>query len=353
MAEAVQEEQHPGKLPEVPEGSQEGDSLEVSSFGSSPGSPLAVGRPSPFDQTTAEPPPPKPETPALHLDLRHLRIRKPAAGLPDGARSERGSRPRMVAPAGRRQRVCLPRVSSPTPGVWRIKLQHPAAGDGPTGGVLECETMRHLLRPMYDTAAQAWPAPQHRLVPLDGSDACIAQVPALLIPPCWLAAGDSSPVHAWVPCPGPAVPCRPSPFVKDCYFGGGFVSDDDRVSLQSLLFACPASRGAQVHGLGGSGGGMPHPLSRTLSTPRSSVDTNQDAYLDMEVPRFALRAGPRRTIYYQPASTRMAIVCSGGICPGENDVVRALVLKASGCWPRVGEQPRGSASWLAGCGLRG
>ncbi|EFN59177.1 hypothetical protein CHLNCDRAFT_29590 [Chlorella variabilis] len=46
----------------------------------------------------------------------------------------------------------------------------------------------------------------------------------------------------------------------------------------------------------------------------------------MEVPRFALRAGPRRTIYYQPASTRMAIVCSGGICPGENDVVRALAL---------------------------
>lgn len=91
----------------------------------------------------------------------------------------------------------------------------------------------------------------------------------------------------------------------------------------------------------------------------------QDQYFEA-VPRFALRAGPRATIYYQPQvgtagregaalclacvpprqppssaapapllpvlpcpsqNTRIAIVTDGGICPGLNDVVRGLVLK--------------------------
>lgn len=66
-----------------------------------------------------------------------------------------------------------------------------------------------------------------------------------------------------------------SPFLQDCYFGSGFVSDDDRVSLQSLLFASPMSRGALHVALQGGVPVAPHALSRTLSTPRSSVDTNQ------------------------------------------------------------------------------
>lgn len=129
-----------------------------------------------------------------------------------------------------------------------------------------------------------------------------------------------------------------------------------------------------------------HTLMRTLSTPRSSVDTNQvnsrhaaaapcgktmslqtflykhhmwssagaqhlseemrhsqspppstnqkptkqDQYLGEAVPRYALRAGPRDTVYFQPASTRIAIVTCGGICPGLNDVIRSLVLKVRG-----------------------
>ena len=39
------------------------------------------------------------------------------------------------------------------------------------------------------------------------------------------------------------------------------------------------------------------------------------------------RAGPRRRIFYDPASTRAAVVTCGGICPGLNDVIRALVLE--------------------------
>jgi 6-phosphofructokinase 1 len=35
--------------------------------------------------------------------------------------------------------------------------------------------------------------------------------------------------------------------------------------------------------------------------------------------------GPRDTIYFDPAQTRAAIVTVGGLCPGLNDVIRALV----------------------------
>jgi 6-phosphofructokinase 1 len=37
-------------------------------------------------------------------------------------------------------------------------------------------------------------------------------------------------------------------------------------------------------------------------------------------------AGPRRFIYFQPASVKAAIVTCGGVCPGLNNVIRALVL---------------------------
>ena len=38
------------------------------------------------------------------------------------------------------------------------------------------------------------------------------------------------------------------------------------------------------------------------------------------------KAGARKTIYFPPANTRAGIVTCGGICPGLNDVIRALVL---------------------------
>lgn len=40
-------------------------------------------------------------------------------------------------------------------------------------------------------------------------------------------------------------------------------------------------------------------------------------------------AGPRTKIYFDPSKTRVGIVTCGGLCPGLNDVVRALVLELS------------------------
>ncbi len=40
-------------------------------------------------------------------------------------------------------------------------------------------------------------------------------------------------------------------------------------------------------------------------------------------------AGARRRIFFDPSKTRGAIVTCGGLCPGLNDVIRALVLELS------------------------
>lgn len=40
------------------------------------------------------------------------------------------------------------------------------------------------------------------------------------------------------------------------------------------------------------------------------------------------KAGPREKLYFDPSKTRCAIVTCGGLCPGINDVIRAIVLEA-------------------------
>lgn len=45
------------------------------------------------------------------------------------------------------------------------------------------------------------------------------------------------------------------------------------------------------------------------------------------------KAGPRRKIFFAPGSVRAAIVTCGGLCPGLNDVIRALVMVL---WYRYG-----------------
>jgi 6-phosphofructokinase 1 len=66
-------------------------------------------------------------------------------------------------------------------------------------------------------------------------------------------------------------------------------------------------------------------------------------------------AGPRRRIFFDPPKTRAGIVTCGGLCPGVNNVIRAIVLELyhrygvrdifgfrngySGLDPRVGEKP--------------
>jgi 6-phosphofructokinase 1 len=39
------------------------------------------------------------------------------------------------------------------------------------------------------------------------------------------------------------------------------------------------------------------------------------------------RAGPREKIYFKPKTTRAAIITCGGLCPGLNDVIRAIVME--------------------------
>ncbi len=39
------------------------------------------------------------------------------------------------------------------------------------------------------------------------------------------------------------------------------------------------------------------------------------------------KAGPRQTIFFEPSRTRAAILTSGGLCPGTNNVIRAIVLE--------------------------
>ena len=46
-----------------------------------------------------------------------------------------------------------------------------------------------------------------------------------------------------------------------------------------------------------------------------------------EFPCFEV-AGPRRKIFFDPAATNCAIVTCGGLCPGQNDVIRAIVMQA-------------------------
>lgn len=45
-----------------------------------------------------------------------------------------------------------------------------------------------------------------------------------------------------------------------------------------------------------------------------------------EEPVYLELAGPREKLYYDPRATRAAIVTCGGLCPGLNDVIRAIVL---------------------------
>jgi 6-phosphofructokinase 1 len=51
---------------------------------------------------------------------------------------------------------------------------------------------------------------------------------------------------------------------------------------------------------------------------------------DFETPQIILfePAGPRRLLYFDPGKVKCAIVTCGGLCPGLNDVIRAIVLEA-------------------------
>ena len=58
-----------------------------------------------------------------------------------------------------------------------------------------------------------------------------------------------------------------------------------------------------------------------------NAEENATPPLSMEI------AGPRRSIYFDPSKTTVAIVTCGGLCPGINNVIRSLVM---GLWFRYG-----------------
>ncbi|WP_460491191.1 6-phosphofructokinase [Dactylosporangium cerinum] len=80
-------------------------------------------------------------------------------------------------------------------------------------------------------------------------------------------------------------------------------------------------------------------LLRTGRTTQHYVDESDRVLLDDTVSLVAARGvpveelpgfepgGPRRKIFFDPSKTRVGIVTCGGLCPGLNDVIRALVLE--------------------------
>ena len=55
---------------------------------------------------------------------------------------------------------------------------------------------------------------------------------------------------------------------------------------------------------------------------------NLQRYIDRgDEPPTHEQAGPRSKIYFEPAKTKAAIVTCGGLCPGLNNVIRAIVMQ--------------------------
>ncbi|MBW2591508.1 MAG: ATP-dependent 6-phosphofructokinase [Deltaproteobacteria bacterium] len=66
---------------------------------------------------------------------------------------------------------------------------------------------------------------------------------------------------------------------------------------------------------------------------RVLIDVNPDHVSHLldrgrEIPAFEL-AGARKKIYFDPSKLRCALVTCGGLCPGLNDIIRAIVLELS------------------------
>ena len=59
-----------------------------------------------------------------------------------------------------------------------------------------------------------------------------------------------------------------------------------------------------------------------------SLDHEHAEDLDCAQTLLFEEAGPRRELYFDPGKTKCAIVTCGGLCPGLNDVIRAIVLEA-------------------------
>ena len=74
-----------------------------------------------------------------------------------------------------------------------------------------------------------------------------------------------------------------------------------------------------------------HSINYAEETDRVLIDTTLSAVSALGVPMDQWPglepAGARKKIYFDPSKTRAGIVTCGGLCPGLNDVIRALVLE--------------------------
>lgn len=102
-----------------------------------------------------------------------------------------------------------------------------------------------------------------------------------------------------------------------------------------------------------AGGGFVSDMERIVYDPHIESIKSWTSR-DMDPPSMEI-AGPRRKIFFNPSNTRAAIMTAGGICPGLNDVIRALFMELhyiyrvkevlgirygySGLAPRVGQPP--------------
>eukprot|EP00894_Picocystis_sp_ML_P001334 jgi/Pico_ML_1/51851/g360.t1 len=101
---------------------------------------------------------------------------------------------------------------------------------------------------------------------------------------------------------------RPSPYCANNNNGEGFVHPKDRVVLQALEFYDDQSAGSRCGG--------------------AAAYSTQDLCIQLD--KYAVRSGPRSSIYFDPKKVTAAIVTCGGLCPGLNDVVKNLVLQLTG-----------------------
>jgi len=138
---------------------------------------------------------------------------------------------------------------------------------------------------------------------------------------------------------------RPSPFAVHNNFGGGFVTDEDRVALSSIRFGATGagpdaaalltrdgtpigSRDSHHHpheGGGGGGGGAEGGGKKGAAAANWMETSMESAFENAALPPWTLRAGARETIYHDPSHVTAAIVTCGGLCPGLNDVIAGLV----------------------------
>ncbi|MDL2328144.1 ATP-dependent 6-phosphofructokinase [Desulfosarcina sp. OttesenSCG-928-A07] len=75
-------------------------------------------------------------------------------------------------------------------------------------------------------------------------------------------------------------------------------------------------------------GGIPHLFVSDDERILINIQTTGEPVLDTHgLPASFELAGPRRKVYFDPAKVRCAIATCGGLCPGLNDIIRAVVLE--------------------------